>query len=431
VRKEAPNIREYNEQIRSAGKPVLNFTIGESDGNPILAGDGDGHLLALRWVAQQPGAINFNLANMVFANDIESAFSIADRAGVPAQNFMIADANGKIGWRIIGARAQRPGFCGTPVVSARDCRQDWDITTTDAPHIINPDSHRLWTANNRTLDGSELAEVGDGGYVNGARAKQIRDDLFAKDQFNEKDLLAIQLDDRALFLERWHTLLQSENNKGAALSELAQAAQHWDGHASPDSVSYRIVRAWRLAVQSRIADGLTAPAQVALGKDFDMPSLPQIEGVTWPLLEQRPMNLLPKTYATWDALLEDAAQQVRNDLAKRGPLAQRRWGELNTAQICHPLANALPAPLKSTLCMNADELSGDSHMPRVTAPAFGASERMVVSPGHEADGIFHMPGGQSGNPLSPFWGAGHEAWVKGEATPFLPGETKYVLKMTP
>ena len=32
-----------------------------------------------------------------------------------------------------------------------------------------------------------------------------------------------------------------------------------------------------------------------------------------------------------------------------------------------------------------------------------------------------MPGGQSGQPLSPFFLAGHEVWVRGERTPFLPG----------
>ena len=33
----------------------------------------------------------------------------------------------------------------------------------------------------------------------------------------------------------------------------------------------------------------------------------------------------------------------------------------------------------------------------------------------------HMPTGQSGHPLSPFYANSHDAWVKGEPTPFLPG----------
>ena len=298
---------------------------------------------------------------------------------------------------------------------------------------MDPPSHRLWTANNRTLDGENLKLAGDGGYALGARAKQIRDDLFSRERFTEKDLLAIQLDDRAVFLQRWWALLQKEgkHDKTPALAALAKAADHWEGRASTDSVSYRIVRAWRLAVNLRVADGLTAPAQAALGKDFVMPDLPQLEGVVWPLLSERPANLLPRRFASWEALLEDAAAQVRDELSGHGPLEQRTWGERNTAKICHPLAGALPAMLKTALCMPADPLPGGGDMPRVQAPSFGASERMVVSPGHEADGIIHMPGGQSGNPLSPFWGAGHEDWVQGRPTPFLPGKAEYTLTLKP
>jgi penicillin amidase len=159
--------------------------------------------------------------------------------------------------------------------------------------------------------------------------------------------------------------------------------------------------------------------------------LPQLEGVAWQLASQRPAHLLPRRFASWDALLLDAAQSVAADLGRKGPLRERRWGERNTAAICHPLAKALPAPVRPWLCMPADPLPGDVNMPRVASPDFGASERMVVAPGHELDGIIHMPGGQSGNPLSPFWGAGHEAWVRGEPTPFLPGKTGHALRLTP
>jgi penicillin G amidase len=67
----------------------------------------------------------------------------------------------------------------------------------------------------------------------------------------------------------------------------------------------------------------------------------------------------------------------------------------------------------------------------VQGVSFGASERFAVSPGHEAEGYFHMPGGQSGHPLSPYFMAGHEAWAKGELTPFLPGATEHTLTLMP
>ena len=69
-------------------------------------------------------------------------------------------------------------------------------------------SGRLWTANTRTIDAETwLTFLGDGGFDLGARAAQIRDDLLALQSANADDMLAIQLDDRALFLTRWRDLL--------------------------------------------------------------------------------------------------------------------------------------------------------------------------------------------------------------------------------
>ena len=128
----------------------------------------------------------------------------------------------------------------------------------------------------------------------------------------------------------------------------------------------------------------------------------------------------------------DAAKRLVAELEQQGDdLAARTWGERNTADICHPLQRALPTLARRWLCMPADALAGDNHLPRVAAPDFGASQRMVVAPGHEADGIVHMPGGQSGHPLSPFWAAGHADWAKAAPSAFLPGAARHTLALTP
>jgi penicillin amidase len=56
---------------------------------------------------------------------------------------------------------------------------------------------------------------------------------------------------------------------------------------------------------------------------------------------------------------------------------------------------------------------------------------MVVSPGHEETGIFHMPVGESGHPMSPHYRDSHAAWQEGRPTPFLPGPPVDVLKLVP
>jgi penicillin amidase len=437
-------IQHYRERIVVARGKDVDFDVEENFWGPVISRDARGNALALRWTAQLPGALNLGLTHFASTKDIHATLAEGANAAIPGQNLATADSAGSIGWRILGPLPKREAGCqsaepgpaqdidGNRSPSDRYCRA-WSVGGSSVAVMEQLPSGRLWTANNRTLDGAALKQVGDSGYALGARAKQIRDDLFAKRTFTERDLLAIQLDDRALFLQRWWQLLrdQGERAKSPALHALADVSNRWQGHASTGSTSYRVVRAWRLAVNARLLDGLTAPAQAALGDDFLMPDLPQFEGVAWPLVTQRPDNLLPRRFGSWDALFEDAAKEVRSELARQGPLIQRTWGERNTARICHPLSMALPGFAKRLLCMPSDPLDGDSNMPRVTAPDFGASERMVVSPGHEADGFIHMPGGQSGHPLSPYWGAGHEDWVHGRPTPFLPGNAEHKLTFRP
>jgi penicillin G amidase len=120
-----------------------------------------------------------------------------------------------------------------------------------------------------------------------------------------------------------------------------------------------------------------------------------------------------------------------NDLKKEcGSLERCTWGESNTLAMRHPLSSALPFA-GYWLDMPAVQMNGDSWMPRVQGQRFGASERMVVSPGKEVQALFQMPGGPTDHPLSPVYGAGHQGWVQGKSRPLLPGRPKYVLTLSP
>lgn len=433
----------HRERIEVAGAGPVALEVRETAWGPVLHTLPDGRVLSLRWTAHLPGSINLGLTGFARAGNLDAALAVSDRTAVPTQNLVIGDRGGRIAWRLLGPVPVRAPGCdptapsvpapspGQPAADIAAACPPWHFATDASPAAGSPAFDRLWTANARTLDGQALARIGDGGYALGARAAQIRDALQAHDRFTEADLLAIQLDDRALLMTRWWELLRSlDDGSGPALQALATAAEPWQGRASVDSASYRIVRAWRLAVHARLLEGMLAPARAALGEDFEAPAFPQFEGVAWPLVQQRPAHLLPAGFDSWQALFEDAAREVRGELAATGALRERDWGERNTAAICHPLAAAIPLG-RRLLCMPAQPLPGDAMMPRVQGPGFGASQRMVVAPGHEADGLMHMPGGQSGHRLSPFWGAGHEDWVEGRATAFLPGEPAYSLRLHP
>jgi len=142
-------------------------------------------------------------------------------------------------------------------------------------------------------------------------------------------------------------------------------------------------------------------------------------------------ELIDPRFKSWEELLLAALDATiealtRNDVA----LAERTWGARNLTLIQHPLSRAVPQ-LAPFLDMPRQALPGDSNMPRVQSPVHGASERLAVSPGREEQGYFHMPGGESGHPLSPYYRDGHAAWANGEPTPFLPGPAAHVLTLVP
>jgi penicillin amidase len=440
------SVQVFQESIAVKGADPVAFTVRETVWGPVSKDINKSYALALQWVAHQPGSLNLGLDALANSRDLDSALQSAHGIGMPGQNVVMGDKNGRIAWRLTAQMPKRVGGCdkSAPIDPASGCAWQGWLDGSENPVLIDPPNHRLWTANGRVVDGAWLDLVGNGGYALGARGKQIRDGLFAKQRFTERDLLAIQVDSRALFLKRWWQLLNAKAGKApaaSALKQLSEADKTWEATAGPDAVAYRLTRAWRLEVSNRIEEMLLAPAIDKLGVksskpgytgfDYEAPGFTGFEDLAWVLLEQQPKHLLTKNYKSWDDLLEQAAQTVQSDLSEKGALRERSWGERNTAAICHPLASALPGIVKSLLCMPPDQLEGDTDMPLVASPIFGASERMVVSPGREEDGIIHMPGGQSGHLLSPFWGAGHGDWVKHKPTPFLPGKTEYTLTLKP
>ena len=175
---------------------------------------------------------------------------------MPNQNFVVADAAGRIGWTIIGRIPRRVGFDGSVPTSWADGTRRWDgwLAPAEYPRVVDPPSGRIWTANARVVGGDMLAKMGDGGYDLGARQGQIRDDLLALDKARESDMLRIQLDDRALFLARWQKLLRGVLTPDAAAGdprrgEARRLVEAWGEHASVDSVGYRVVRAFRERVR--------------------------------------------------------------------------------------------------------------------------------------------------------------------------------------
>ena len=439
---------QETEIVLVSEQPAKKVDIKTTIWGPVIGRDQDGRLIALRWVAHDPQGVNFNMLGFELANTVEDAIVVANNSGIPAQNVVMGDRQGNIGWTIAGAIPKKFGFQHHDA-EGWAIPQDWSrgdkgwsgyLEIERYPKVVNPENNRIWTANSRVVGGDNLEKIGNGGYALGARSQQIRDNLMAKSTFDEQALFAIQNDDRALFLTRWQQLLLDDVLdydfiQSHKLAPLVLHLQNWQQRASIDSVGYLFVRQFRLNLRDLLFSPLeqTIQAQSVLSETrFSLrPIRHQLEVPLWEMVSQSPEHLLPKGYDNWKALLQDMVLTTQEELVEEyGSLNEATWGAHNHLAIQHPLSKAIPG-LGWLLDMPSEPANGDTYMPRVQGRAFGASQRMVVSPGFEHRAIMQMPSSQSGHPLSPFYGKGHDDWVKGIATPLLPGKVEYQLSIVP
>lgn len=419
------------ERIEVAGQAPETLIVRRTVWGPVIGWDGAGRPLALAWTAHRDGATDLAVMGLEQARNLDEAAAIAAGAGMPGQNVMIADADGRIGWVLSGRLPRRMHIDATQPSPWHAEGAGWEgwLAREESPRLLDPPQGYAWSANARVVGGEAFARIGDGGFAPAARARQIRARLEPLGQARPADLLAIQLDDRADYLANWQPVLLAALRRAQLAAEAQQVAA-WSSHAAVDDPGYLLLRQFERRVADRAFTMLAAPA-VDRWPQFDWSPPQRFTETAWRLINERPPHLLDPRFADWDAwLAEVAAEAVRERPASCPDAAPCPWGRVNTAAIRHPLSVALPA-LGWLLDMPSEPLPGDWSVPRVQSPDFGASERFAVSPGREAAGYFHMPGGQSGHPLSPFYRAGHDAWVRGEPTPFLPGEARYVLRLVP
>lgn len=427
-----------DESIEVAGAPTEHLPVAVTEWGPVLGMDWQGRPYAYDWTAQNAAAANLNLLQLERARSVDEALQLAPGFGMPGQNLLVADKAGHIGWTIAGRLPGRSAAQWRVPQESTDLNVGYSgwVRPVDQPRVVDPAAGFLWSANARVVGGAAAALIGDDGMDRGARAQQIRDDLSGTAvPFTAASSLAIQLDARALFLERWRQLLEDLLARADAAGNHDHDAARvtlrtWSGSAAPDDAAYRLVYVFREQVATRAFSMLVAPARLH-DPDFELTVPASFEGPLWRLLQQRPMNLLASSYAGWDGFLLaalGAAEQLPPGCAD---LAGCTWARANAVHVAHPLSAALPwlAPLLDMRTVIV--AGGRADMPRIQGRDFGASERFSVAPGHEAFGYFHMPGAQSGHPLSPFYRIGFDDWAAARPTPFLPGATAHTLLLMP
>lgn len=385
---------------------------------------------ALSWAAHQSYAVDMQLLQLEQAETVDDALNIASNVGIPVQNLMVVDSQGSAAWKHMGGIPART-VPSELAINENEYAATWQQNEVIRPFVKNPESGRLWTGNSRVVSAEDNARFGNGGYALGARATQIRDRLFEKQQFNEGDFYQLQLDNQARFLTPWHSLLleqlkqQPEHN-----ADYINALDNWQQCACSTSVGYTLVKTYR----DELINILFSSIEASLNQQDGTLSYVKrdLEPAVWQLIKAQPASWVNPQFTNWEQQLQAAFEQTLAQLtAKFGNNIQNwQWGKVNELAIEHPFAKQIPL-LSKLLNMPTAPGFGDSYMPAVQKTSFGASQRFIAQPGHLESAILTVPGGQSGHPLSEFYRAGFDEYVEGKHTPLLPQTFMHQIEIVP
>jgi penicillin G amidase len=410
-----------------------------------------GRVLALRWAGQDNlGGAAQAFYSIPLAKDWEGFSEAVAHFGLPGQNFVYADREGNIGWRM-GFRLPRRKGGYNPVfpVEGHSGRYGWDgyEPYEKQPWLLNPPEGFIATANNDTI-GPEYPYYISAYFANPDRITRIREMLSAKNKLSAEDMKAIQSDVTSLAARRIRPLLLAAwegREKTPAQAKALALLEDWDLVLNKDSAAAAIFEMTysQLFVEAA-ADELgdlfrpwvtsSYVAGIAMDRWLEQDSV-IFDDRTTPGRETREDILRRAMAKALDRLAQETNEQDP---------AQWTWGRLHTLTFRHPFAgrsrvldkliNPGPYPVGGgmyTVNPTMYRLWGD------TAAFAGTSMRHILDLSDPERSTGSITTGQSGHFLSPHYKDQVPLWLEAETHPLsLDPETirkraEYLLVLEP
>ena len=427
-------IQYKQERINVKGKEPITIEVPFTQWGPILGDTPTGEKRVRRWAAYHTEAGNMRALMTERFSRTSDFIRESHKTNLPVQNYVLADTEGHIGWTIAGFLPDRNGANPYEAVYSSKADNIWTekLAKGKWPSLVNPDTDRIWTANNRVFGDKKYQTMGSGDFSEFPRAYQIKEKLFAQDKHSARTMADIQHDNSVVFLNRWQKLLLETiaqfENPAPDLQRIQSEIEQWNGRADTESYGYTLIRDFRNRLTVEILRYITQPSIEFDPEHFD-PFRFMTEEAIYQIVSQQPDYLLNPTYQSWSQQFEYVLEEIQASLRERGWEAFK-WGNRNQSDYSHPITYGAPF-LSKLLNMPKIGLSGDHYCPKVLSYSLASGVRMVITPGKLEDSIFQMGCGQSGHPLSPHYRDLHKKWATEEYHPFLPGTAVQTLVIKP
>lgn len=364
---------------------------------------------ARHWLAFEAGLLRLP-PGIMRARSWEEMNRALDDMRMPAQNVLMIDRRGGMGYRTSGTGVERriDGTAPQPALEgawialqpAASRPRRWIAPSSTTSYFLATANERIW-----------VSELGHS-WSDDARKDRIRTVLGSSDTLGVDDMLSLQLDTTSRFA-RW--LLSWIGERAEPKSEAERGAlERWrkfDGNAAVDPRTFGEA----LQVESALE-------RILLGRV-------RAQRLPAALRNLKTAHRLPRAWMLATLSVENGTRVFgidERDLAARllaigaAVPSSPGYARENSWAAQHPFYGRVPL-IGDLFGISAPPQIGSRHVPRVETPHFGASMRVVWSVFAPEESRWSFPVGQSGHPASPHYEDARGDWIAGRARPAWSG----------
>lgn len=412
-------VRRVVEHIKVRGQPDRLDTVLYTHHGPVVYDPGDQPFLAqtpiahaMRWTAHDAANEVLTFYQLNRARTYQDYTTALSSYGSPAQNFIFASQANDIAIWPNGHFPLKWRNQGKFILDGTDPAYDWAgwLPMTHNPHVRNPARGFVSSANQFSA-GPDYPYYLNWTYGSYERGHRINERLRAMQQITPDSLRRLQNDNlnlnAQLMLPRLLQLVpfaQLSVAQWRAYDEL----RRWRYFYEASAIGPSIFELWYNNLVKRIWDDDFGRA--ATGLEMRYPDRDRTNNLL--LREPNSAWIDDRRTPERETLAQLALQsfQFATDSLTRkfGPLGpQWRWANQKSTDILH-LA-MLPGFGRLDL-----EVGGGAGIVNATSERNGPSWRMIVALGPQVRAYGVFPGGQSGNPGSPYYDDMIDTWAQGQ-----------------
>ncbi len=374
--------------------------------------------LAMRWAAHDPSNELATFIGLNHAKSYEEYRAALEQYDCPAQNFVFASRSGDIAIQHNGKFPVRFEDQGKFVQDGRDSTGVWRsfIPRDQLPSFLNPYRGFVSSANQHPTGRGYPYFLG-WDYETWERGARINERLGQMTDIVPEDMVRLQMDDLNVFARQVLPVLLNrlpDSWSDSLADSVTAMLGTWDRHNRADSPVPWFFHDWWKNLQGEIwEDELRYEDQT-----LKFPS----RAVTAEILrKRRPDPVIDDrgtdSVETLSGLIQHSFLTTLDSFLVWYGAPGESWelGKTRGTDLKHLLGLKGFGPGKLAT-------SGGRKIVNATDVDHGPSWRMVVALGPEVKAVGVYPGGQSGNPGSPYYDQMVNAWVEGEVYPliFLP-----------